>query len=106
MDVLPEGVDPAGAGGPVSLPKEAVTMQGVRAHSAYYSYEDERRRERERERERDKEREKAKLAAAKAALPAQVPAPCQDGCGSPIQFMQSIMPARSMTTELREFIGV
>ncbi|CAL8468559.1 g8099 [Coccomyxa elongata] len=71
VDVLPEGVDPAGAGGPVSLPKEAVTMQGVRAHSAYYSYEDERRKERERERERDRDREKAKLAAAKAAQPAQ-----------------------------------
>ncbi len=70
MDVLPQGIDPAGAGGPVSLPKEAVTMQGVRAHEAYYSYEDERRRERqrerERERERDREREKTKNAASKA----------------------------------------
>ncbi len=57
-------------------------MQGVRAHSAYYSYEDERRKERERERERDRDREKAKLAAARAAQPAQVPAPPQDHCGS------------------------
>jgi hypothetical protein len=68
------GIDPAGAGGPVSLPKEAVTMQGVRAHAPYYSHEDERRRERERERERDRERDRAKAAASKAP-PAPVLSP-------------------------------
>jgi len=70
VDVLPKSVDPAGAGGPVSLPKEAVTMQGLRAHEVFHSREEERRRDRE----RDRERERAKLAAAKAP-PAQVSAP-------------------------------
>lgn len=67
LDVLPKGVDPAGAGGPVSLPKEAVTMQGVRAADLYLSREEERRRERAREREKERLKEQSRKAAREAA---------------------------------------
>ena len=48
---MPANADPAVVGeGPVSLPPQAVQMQGVRAHEAYgwgyVSREEERRRER------------------------------------------------------------
>ena len=56
--------------GPVSLPPQAVQMQGVRAYdSLYMSREEERRQERARERERDRERE---LRRQKEAAPKQV----------------------------------
>lgn len=59
---MPANADPAVVGeGPVSLPPQAVQMQGVRVHEAYgwgyVSREEERRRERAREREREHERE-------------------------------------------------
>jgi hypothetical protein len=78
VDVLRQGVDPASAGGPVSLPKEAVTMQGVRASDLYISREVERRRERAYERERDRQKEQDRRHAREAAskpTPAQARPP-------------------------------
>ncbi|CAK0781024.1 hypothetical protein CVIRNUC_005260 [Coccomyxa viridis] len=67
-DALPQTADPAVLGdGPVSLPPQAVQMQGVRAYDSFYvSREEERRHERARERERDLRRQKE-------AAPKQVP---------------------------------
>ena len=61
---MPANADPAVVGeGPVSLPPQAVQMQGVRAHETYgwgyVSREEERRRERERERELRRQKEAA-----------------------------------------------
>ena len=56
--------------GPVSLPPQAVQMQGVRAYDSFHvSREEERRHERAREREKERERE---LRRQKEAAPKQV----------------------------------
>lgn len=75
--------------GPVSLPPQAVQMQGVRAYDSFYvSREEERRHERARERERDLRRQKE--AAPKQVRHCAVSA-CRELCApnSPLQSSAS-----------------